>query len=476
MAGEEGIILNSVVVFGALFLRWAVALNSYSGENKPPMYGDYEAQRHWMEITYNLPIKEWYTNSSRNDLMYWGLDYPPLTAYHSWICGYIANYLNPKWVELGTSRGFESYEHKLFMRYTVVFADALVYMSAVFVYAHTCTPTASKISKSLVWGLILTYPGLILIDHGHFQYNCVSLGLTLWAIICLFHNKDILGAAFFSLALNYKQMELYHAFPFFFYLAGRCWQERSWYARIKKLTMIGLTVIAIFTLCWLPFLTDKSSALQVLHRIFPFARGLYEDKVANFWCCISIVIKVKDILSQQRILQLCSATTLVACMPSCINLFLKPSFFRFLFSLVNCSLSFFLFSFQVHEKSILIVALPVCLLLPYYPLPCLWFLVISCFSMYPLLERDGQAISYFALVIIFIIMTYLILDMYNYYSKSVNYCFMLCLFVPLGIHVSTAVFNPPAGLPDLAAVIFAIFSCGSFVGGWIVTNIIEIKT
>lgn len=24
------------------------------------MYGDYEAQRHWQEITYNLPVKHWY--------------------------------------------------------------------------------------------------------------------------------------------------------------------------------------------------------------------------------------------------------------------------------------------------------------------------------------------------------------------------------------------------------------------------------
>lgn len=30
-----------------------------------------------------------YTNTSSNDLMYWGLDYPPLTAYHSWICGFM---------------------------------------------------------------------------------------------------------------------------------------------------------------------------------------------------------------------------------------------------------------------------------------------------------------------------------------------------------------------------------------------------
>lgn len=45
-----------------------------------------------------------YVNSSSNDLLYWGLDYPPLTAYHSWLCGAIAHRLNPEWVDLHTSR------------------------------------------------------------------------------------------------------------------------------------------------------------------------------------------------------------------------------------------------------------------------------------------------------------------------------------------------------------------------------------
>jgi len=43
----------------ALFLRCGVSLNSYSGAGKAPMFGDYEAQRHWMEITHNLPVAEW---------------------------------------------------------------------------------------------------------------------------------------------------------------------------------------------------------------------------------------------------------------------------------------------------------------------------------------------------------------------------------------------------------------------------------
>lgn len=49
------------------------------------MHGDYEAQRHWMEITLHLPMREWYSH----DLPYWGLDYPPLTAYVSYICGLV---------------------------------------------------------------------------------------------------------------------------------------------------------------------------------------------------------------------------------------------------------------------------------------------------------------------------------------------------------------------------------------------------
>lgn len=82
------------------------------------MFGDYEAQRHWMEITVNLQTAEWYQNTTQNDLMYWGLDYPPLTAYHSYLNGKIASAINPEWVALKTSRGMESYDHKLFMRYT----------------------------------------------------------------------------------------------------------------------------------------------------------------------------------------------------------------------------------------------------------------------------------------------------------------------------------------------------------------------
>lgn len=39
-------------------------------------------------------------------------------------------------------------------------------------------------------------------------------------------------------------------------------------------------------------------------RIFPFYRGLYEDKVANIWCSLSPVLKLKAHFSIPTILRL----------------------------------------------------------------------------------------------------------------------------------------------------------------------------
>ena len=55
----------------------------------------------------NLPITDWYRNTTDNNLLYWGLDYPPLTALHSQVMGHVAHTLNGSWVQLHGSRGEE---------------------------------------------------------------------------------------------------------------------------------------------------------------------------------------------------------------------------------------------------------------------------------------------------------------------------------------------------------------------------------
>jgi alpha-1,3-glucosyltransferase len=56
-----------LLISSSLLLRWLVSLGPYSGKGKSPMFGDYEAQRHWMELTNNIPLDKWYFF----DLQYW---------------------------------------------------------------------------------------------------------------------------------------------------------------------------------------------------------------------------------------------------------------------------------------------------------------------------------------------------------------------------------------------------------------------
>ncbi|KAM6962595.1 dolichyl pyrophosphate Man9GlcNAc2 alpha-1,3-glucosyltransferase [Aplochiton taeniatus] len=489
--------LITLSVLISLTIRWGVSLNSYSGAGKPPMFGDYEAQRHWQEVTYNLPVREWYINTTDNDLNFWGLDYPPLTAYHSLLCAHVAKLINPDWVELHLSRGYESPAHKLFMRATVLVAEILIYIPAVVLYCFYLTDGSSKKKVSILL-CILLYPGLILIDYGHFQYNSVSLGLAVWGVVGLGLGWDVLGSLAFSLALNYKQMELYHALPFFCYLLGKCAKQGLMGRGLFLLVKIGLTVLATFALCWLPFLFDPDQALQVVRRIFPVARGLFEDKVANTWCSLNILIKIRSVLSTDSQLYLSFALTLLAALPSSIKLLTKPTFFQFKLALVNSSLAFFLFSFQVHEKSILLPALPVCLLLNDLPFVTIWFLQASTFSMLPLLLKDGLLVPYTVTSLAFLfVSTYLLsatarcteeelrLGAYRQLlsrclakldlARVTKFKFYVSMAAMAGLSFTSVALAPPARFPDLFPVMVSVFSFSHFLGLLIHFTIIQLS-
>ena len=162
-----------LAIVGSLCVRAMMSIHPHSGQASPPMYGDYEAQRHWQEITVNLPISDWYFDTKENNLTYWGLDYPPLTAYHSWILGKMAEAINPSYVALNESRGIETSSHKNFMRSTVLLSDLLIFAPAAVAFgraAHFDSKEQDFVQKSLITTtLLVSYPGLILIDNGHFQ-------------------------------------------------------------------------------------------------------------------------------------------------------------------------------------------------------------------------------------------------------------------------------------------------------------------
>ncbi|KDR82818.1 hypothetical protein GALMADRAFT_851446 [Galerina marginata CBS 339.88] len=501
------------VLVASTLVKFAIGLGSYSGFNTPPMHGDYEAQRHWMELTVHLPFKQWYAY----DLPYWGLDYPPLTAYVSWLCGIVAHWINPAWVALDMSRGIETAESKVFMRTSVVVMDALVYVPALLMFAWTWQGTRSKRTQELALLTLIFQPALLLIDFGHFQYNSVMLGFTLLAMNFFATGDDLIGAFFFVLSLGFKQMALYYAPAIGSYLIAKCLYLGPTHGvrLFLRLALVTATTFTLLFLPWLPPFSSPSAFLQPVKRIFPFARGLFEDKVANFWCASNVVFKWKNWASPEVLVKLATLLTAVGFVPAVVGLVRagvgmsvggwvkgggekkvegdsdpassapptpsavegkekEPTPFLPLlpYALLTSSMSFFLFSFQVHEKSILLPLMPITLLLSAAPVDSAvysWGVLVNnvaVFSMWPLLKRDGLGVQYLATL-----MLWNRLIGYNPVRLPprtfIQLLSMAVYAAAILFHLVELVLPPPARYPDIYPVLNVLISTPVFFLAWL---------
>ncbi len=503
-----------ILVIISVLIRYTVALGPHSGESTPPMYGDYEAQRHWMEITVNTPPNEWYRNTTNNDLNYWGLDYPPGSAYFAWFWGKLATFVLPELVELGTSRGIETPHAKVFMRLSVIAADLLFYIPIALLIAFNLTLYKSKHwpDKFEMATFLLLNPALLLIDHGHFQYNGVSLGLCMAAILAFDKNRPNLCAFFFTLSLNFKQMNLYLALPFFFTLLSYSFWggngnrrsntrkniSSSLIMRFKILLQIAITTVATFMVHWLPLCSTiffnhsqdrdddhvckdrnagktcagsgstalrqvaqcKDTLLQMLTRLFPFNRGLFEDKVANIWCSIDPVLKLKRREQLVPYLPLVAGIcTLILALPSAYALLRRaPTTRTFLHALSSTGLAFFLCSFQVHEKSILVPLLPISLLATDGRSKVGLFVTVSVFSLYPLLEKDLLGTQYLVVFTAWIVLNHVV------QGGFISHIILIGMVL---IHLCPFVFGIIDKLPHLWILLNCVYSCGLYILFWI---------
>ncbi|GAA5942645.1 hypothetical protein JCM10213_005931 [Rhodosporidiobolus nylandii] len=528
-----------VAVLAVVLVKWCVGLGGYSGFATPPLRGDFEAQRHWLALTSSslnplphvplLPFlrlyrpsapssnatlapKDWYYH----DHPYWGLDYPPLTAFHSLLLGAVAR-LSPRTAEYVTLRPhstnasaaelaqWEAQMARLesegglrnWMRGTVIVGDVIVWVSAVLVYVRRNYAGESRkegkaLRRMLVASLtILLQPALILIDSGHFQYNSLMLGLTLHALNFFQRGNDILGAVCFVASLGFKQMALYYAPGVFAYLLGKCF----WLGRRRGLTLflhLSLVVLLSFALLFSPFLAaGPPVALQAVQRIFPFARGLFEDKVANAWCALNVLVKLRELASVPTLAKLALAVTALAVAPSSagavwVSWRLRdrasasaagkcpaPTANLLPHLLLLSSLAFFLFSFQVHEKSILLPLMPLTLLMGgreagYGRMDWEWGVLVNnvaVFSMWPLLQRDGVQTQYLSLTVLWNwALGYNPLSLRPSFVKYLSLASYTLIFA---LHTLEALTPPPPHLPDLFPVLNLTLSAGVFGLAWL---------
>lgn len=197
-------------------------------------------------------------------------------------------------------------------------------------------------------------------------------------------------------ALNHKQMTLYFAPAIFSHLLGLCLKQPAIGQKITMFLFLGIAVILSFSIMWVPFLSNVSLLQQIIYRIFPLRRGLFEDYVANFWCVSSLVFKWKKYFNEALLAKSCALLTLAAAFPSLVMEFQWPSSKTLPLCLSNVAMSFFLFSYQVHEKSILLPLLPISLSMHRNEKSNYSRAIfnISLLSMFPLLKKDGLSLPY----------------------------------------------------------------------------------
>lgn len=403
------------------------------------------------------------------------------------------------------------------MRATVITSEYVVYIPAAIIFNRKLAQQrgVSKWESSIALTAILMQPATILIDHAHFQYNTVMLGFVVASMSSLLSDRYMWACVFFVSALCFKQMALYYAPAMFAYLIGVCLLPKP---HIGRFMGIAIVTILSFALMFaplllgalydsyrgisppldikdrevnplffeiLPYIGSNSyfyslllQLTQSIHRIFPFARGLFEDKVANVWCAIHTLHKLNTypIPLLQRVSLL---ATFVAILPACMTISTSPRKELMPWALASSAWGFFLCSFQVHEKSVLLPLLPMTMMLGgdgglgvEMRAWVGWANMLAVWTLFPLLKRDELRVPYFVLSLLW---AYLMglpptnLDLY--FGKearksgtrlSTGALHLGFYGVMVGWHFAEAFIETPKGKPDLWVVLNVMVGAAGF--------------
>ncbi|KAI9023225.1 glycosyl transferase [Hyaloraphidium curvatum] len=395
----------SVLVFGTIVKL--LLIPAYSST-------DFEVHRNWLALTRALPLGRWYTEATSQ----WTLDYPPFFAWFEWALAKIAEAVSAAGTRFGrpldasifgiSAEPLMSWDILLFQRLTVIATDVVYWTAVVRLFTNpSLFPGISTLHSQIMVGIAFLNPGLLMVDHIHFQYNGFLFGILCWSIAMVAEGRELVAAALFAALLNFKHIYLYIAPAYFVYLLrGYCFRKDARTGResfdLVRLVALGLVVISVFALSFAPFALiavrdrePKSSVTEavtgalgaIAGRLFPFKRGLVHAYWAgNFWALYVFLDRVLafggkllgfpiDMSSAQSATRglvedvsfavlkdvrpgPAALLTLLAQIPSLVVLWRKPTRDQFINALILCAYSSFLFGWHVHEKAVLLMTIP----------------------------------------------------------------------------------------------------------------------
>ena len=374
-ASFRSTIRSTLPIFVAMTCIKYLLLPSYAST-------DFDVHHFWMQLTTTRAPAFWYVDTSSE----WTLDYPPFFAWFEYGLGTIFNIISPTILtpETGTTipsgsltsaksggaRMADFPDVLFFQRSSVIASDLVLYL-AITLYCHVHRYDAMKTLVLVL--LTCADTGLLLIDHVHFQYNGLLLGLLLLSIAALrTGHHDLLAAGIYASLLMFKHIYLYVALVYFVYLL-----RHYCHTRVRFVTLAGV-VLSIFGLALVS--VGNPGLAIIVRRLFPVSRGLVHAYWApNVWAVYAGLDKALGKFTGARATNSLTrglvreaqfallpevspgVTGLLAfvCMCPCLlQLWLHAHRKLVLHALVYCMLTAFMLGYHVHEKAILQVTLP----------------------------------------------------------------------------------------------------------------------
>lgn len=161
-------------------------------------------------------------------------------------------------------------------------------------YVQTAPATQKRPSQAAALSVLLS-PGLLIIDHIHFQYNGFLYGILILSLVLARKPSTTLASGLlFAVLLCFKHIYLYLAPAYFVYLLrAYCLGPRSiFHIQFANALKLGVGVIAVFAAALGPF-AYWGQIPQLLSRLFPFSRGLCHAYWApNVWALYSFADRI----------------------------------------------------------------------------------------------------------------------------------------------------------------------------------------
>ena len=419
---------------------------------------DFDVHRNWLALTRHQPLAEWYFDTVNGTTVH-TLDYPPSFAYFEYM---LSNNVVTEWLlqkEILDSQCLEqrpdnnndpSYACVVFQRTSVILSDAILVWGAFVASSGCCCCNP----PTILFLLVVLNPGLLWLDHVHFQYNGMLLGLLLWSLTMIGQSNMrnvAMGAILYSLLVTMKHLYLPLAPVYLVYLLKHyCFQDD--YFHWNRFGMLALVTSTALVLPFVPFITPNQLS-QLLSRLFPFGRGLCHDYwAANMWALYQFAHKIMQAvlhISLPDVPPLCAAVALLlAILPGLWCTYQQPTSTKsvlLLHSIVYCSFATFMWAYHVHEKAILTAMVPLTLLATtsvdaarLYLRTC----ALGLFGLFPLLYQPAELTLKVTSYIAFMALALYLLEQYHAPTLLLTTLDQLGMLVLAGVALFLQVLHP----------------------------------